>query len=1210
MTTRQTSGQKLQATSVQQSGDMIEDYNQTLLPPIGDDIADSFIALQNGAAANPATELITVSQSNDLMWFYPDSGSGSGWTQQDVSVDGAPSQTAINKVLAFYQNNDLYAFAHYASDTTAGSDQLCCMKYSSKNSGRWDAVLFDDPDLSNALSQMTQTDIFIDTDGTVYLYGISVAFNPPVFSIIGIPPGKSKFQILYQETINNDAATTSYKLLPGSDSGGFVILKLDGKKTLFRGAAYKGGQISLTGSSSQPDLGLGALSADRVIPVPRGTTSPAFLLLASNRQLYQIVGTGLDGGSAPAVTELTGGTDQPTGLVAAQGGTGGDGAFGVFVLDTDSKLWIARQQNTSATGSTPSFVWAPLGNMATALGVPATTAASPEVFIYGIDNTITHLGQTSTTDSWFLNTVATPSPSSQPLASATSYTQEFTAIDDNGNPVPGSVVDVFVDVPQVLVINGVAQHVLPTVPTPAQADVYGRVTVAAAATALASPAISVNLSGSTAGASAPTSYRADLLMHQRLAGQDPTFTVDGDSLKTAGLLPDSVSSDDADKLAGTLKGLGTTAVSLAQPTTASTAAAAVLPGVRMCIEIDYRTPGQMTCRELREHEITALHTMAVESFFGDIWGDIANFFKNAWDDIKKITVHIVDSVANFFIHLADEVKQFTLNTIDDVRDGIEVLLQSVNNLWHKAIDAIKTAIDWLKALFDWDDIINTKEVIKHYVQGMVSNLQNDLSSLQTAFDSQFESLEDKVNDAFDNLESVFSSKTSFNGAGPTPSNPPPPVQGGPPLTGTNLSQQASTHAARTNYVTSKWSSSSSTTTMMLASSQGRLTTTSDPLTVIEKAFSDQFSQDDFKTAANKISQVIGPSDIKSPSDFLNVIIVDLLEATKDLVLLAAKGIKAVVDAIFQFASDALATFLDVLDKEIDIPVISALYKKISGDPLTLLDLMCLIVAVPATILYKIFYGGSSASPPFTDDQVQKILSEKVPAPWSSLISGSSAAPKFSEDTPPASGVELLKVLAVISGFFYCAFDIAGDVLNASNIEDPDGISASEMTLITWPIITIGAFSLAASGIALVAERPNPTTEADWFAVTNWAAGLVPWAADIVMTCRTDSNRTVPKGLMRFARAEEIEYGSLVDGALGGAQLALGLCTASEMVEDPSNYDGWDEASAVMSGFSNLGKFFTYLPVFFPDYGLFVAIGFMCVFNFADDIGDSLADLIG
>jgi len=57
-------------------------------------------------------------------------------------------------------------------------------------------------------------------------------------------------------------------------------------------------------------------------------------------------------------------------------------------------------------------------------------------------------------------------------------------------------------------------------------------------------------------------------------------------------------------------------------------------------------------------------------------------------------------------------------------------------------------------------------------------------------------------------------------------------------------------------------------------------------------------------------------------------------------------------------------FFEILDAEIHIPVISALYKEFVGSELSFLDVVCLLGAAPATIIHKVVTGGDSL---FRDD---------------------------------------------------------------------------------------------------------------------------------------------------------------------------------------------------------------------------------------------------
>jgi hypothetical protein len=62
--------------------------------------------------------------------------------------------------------------------------------------------------------------------------------------------------------------------------------------------------------------------------------------------------------------------------------------------------------------------------------------------------------------------------------------------------------------------------------------------------------------------------------------------------------------------------------------------------------------------------------------------------------------------------------------------------------------------------------------------------------------------------------------------------------------------------------------------------------------------------------------------------------------------------------------------LDILNAKLDIPVISPLYKIFAEDDLTMLDLVCLVAAMPVTFIYKLVKKDKA---PFPDDDDTKAL---------------------------------------------------------------------------------------------------------------------------------------------------------------------------------------------------------------------------------------------
>ncbi|MFZ2871448.1 hypothetical protein [Zavarzinia sp.] len=415
------------APVLQQSIGMIQDYNQTLIPPIASSVANCFVAVQRALPEGLQTELMTISDQNRLMWFRPDEKSGSGWRHDTIYVSGAP-RADISRVIAFYQADQLYAFAGYANPGS-GSSRFMGMTLSQTKG--WIAVNYG-ANAENALSKLAQPAMFADSDGTNYIYGVAEAFQPtPLFSIVGLYAGK--FAVQFTEP---GIPGVSYKLLPGTEVGAFVILTLDGGKATFRGARLNPstGVIRLDGTSFSVDLGLGPLAAENVLPAPRGAADrPTFLLLASDQNLYVVAGDGLGTSGPPVVTRLTGGSGQPGRVLSMTAGVQATGVFSVFAIEAQANMVWALAPLEGGGDQ-----WTPLGNQGNAIAAPVSMAAGLEVFIYNLDTRLIRLVQAPDTGSWFTYPIATPALSTDPLADGSSYTYSFTVADGATKAALGS----------------------------------------------------------------------------------------------------------------------------------------------------------------------------------------------------------------------------------------------------------------------------------------------------------------------------------------------------------------------------------------------------------------------------------------------------------------------------------------------------------------------------------------------------------------------------------------------------------------------------------------------------------------------------------------------------------------------------------------------------------------------------------------------------
>jgi hypothetical protein len=278
-------------------------------------------------------------------------------------------------------------------------------------------------------------------------------------------------------------------------------------------------------------------------------------------------------------------------------------------------------------------------------------------------------------------------------------------------------------------------------------------------------------------------------------------------------------------------------------------------------------------------------------------------------------------------------------------------------------------------------------------------------------------------------------------------------------------------------------------------------------------------------------------------------------------------------------------------------VISALYQKISGSPLTVLDLICLMAAIPYTLLYKIFYGGSEATPPFTTAQVNAYCSSPIKWPWIDQIGDGDSIVRSAEPrTQVTQGAALgLDIAACILGIFNALTDSFGDYLNAQDYAQDDFTPPPEQVkFIGWINVVVSFLQMGVSMPWTVA----PNTAADQSNLTNSLVPVVTWFADV-------GNMVASSKQTKFV--EKLGGPSLV-GTLGVLQLIGGIVAARNMRTDPK-YTTYDQIGAVMGSFSPLAKWVTYLATDAGPVRLWSCIVGMAALDIADDLVVPILSLV-
>jgi hypothetical protein len=104
---------------------------------------------------------------------------------------------------------------------------------------------------------------------------------------------------------------------------------------------------------------------------------------------------------------------------------------------------------------------------------------------------------------------------------------------------------------------------------------------------------------------------------------------------------------------------------------------------------------------------------------------------------------------------------------------------------------------------------------------------------------------------------------------------------------------------------------------------------------------------------------------RSADNIFTAVFSTLLDLAQNLVNALIVGVQALIDAALDAIEGVIRGILDVLAKEWDLPFVTAFYSYITnGSQLSVINLLSLMIAIPATVLYKIVKNKA----PFPDEK--------------------------------------------------------------------------------------------------------------------------------------------------------------------------------------------------------------------------------------------------
>jgi len=344
--------------------------------------------------------------------------------------------------------------------------------------------------------------------------------------------------------------------------------------------------------------------------------------------------------------------------------------------------------------------------------------------------------------------------------------------------------------------------------------------------------------------------------------------------------------------------------------------------------------------------------------FSDFVNDVINgaeqALHTAWSDAEGEIQATIQSFQKSY--------QFVVHTVEDAAHVVLGILKSVLQDVENAIELIIEALSWL---FAWEDILATHNHIKSLINNAFSQLPILIGQVETETDAFFDDLQSQIDSDLSSLIHQISG-TTLGGTAQNYSDPNQTYSNG----SDNYSVQGNWifHKAMTSALGTNGSVTVGTPPLALATvvSQQRLTDAM--LQFLETVAQDAsvIAQNLVQLITDALNDLI--SLISDPASIRSAQLANLLGAIQNLADNLVQLGKAVANAFFTLLTDVAGTVQDALNTSIDIPIISWLYQLITGESLTILDLFCLIVAVPVTVVYKAITGSAPFSSARTLDK--------------------------------------------------------------------------------------------------------------------------------------------------------------------------------------------------------------------------------------------------
>lgn len=597
------------------------------------------------------------------------------------------------------------------------------------------------------------------------------------------------------------------------------------------------------------------------------------------------------------------------------------------------------------------------------------TAESNVVFAHLSSGSLIQLTQDPETTIWNQSSILLPTKDVTKVAEYYSFTTHIVTADNYGVAVKETAVEITTKSRFSAYINNVYYVLTPSMPLKIVSDSIGEITLVQESDTLAATPFNVGYPNTPSVAVNPLANAQAKLSTIKDGDSLGAVEITKEDGKKAPLVSADISKQDKNSAASALSQLSKVSAKL-DPSDARLVRRS-LPAEEspVCFALVFGKDG------ITYHEGEAAATAAgvlpashsretrsleasVSSVVDDVAvaiGDLWRMAEAAWDAVSAFAVREVEGVVRFILHIGDIIYHAIIDTVQAVMGAVELVFQKIKVFF-------KELVAWLGFLFQWDDILRTHRVLKTIIKATGAYAVSSIESLKVTVATTLDGATAVVKEA----------------AGLKP-------------TGQSIGKRVQDESGKDNShrsPQSNWGSHHFKNGVKDANS-------------VIPAFTVPTQQESLLTKLIDLAKAEGTVLVDAASELKTLIserdsifaldpvalIQKVLAICTSVVLQSAKN---VVLAILDIAEWFIQETIDALDSSwIEFPVISWMYQKITGEKLTILDVLCLVCAIPATISYKLFKGVA----PFPQDarldqllkaqnldDIRKYFGEKKPVP--------------------------------------------------------------------------------------------------------------------------------------------------------------------------------------------------------------------------------------